>query len=187
MTHRERVLAALEHRAPDRVPMDLGSARFTGMVNAAYERLCAHLGFGKPGAILDRMQQVVEIDEAVLQYLDVDVRAFVQGAPARGGDVELPGNRYSDEWGVVRLQRPGCHYYELDSSPLAGEITAATIARHPFPDPADPGIVRGLRQRARKLRDSGYAVMYGARFNAVHTTQFLRGFEDWYMDLGRDP
>jgi uroporphyrinogen decarboxylase len=29
-------------------------------------------------------------------------------------------------------------------------------------------------------------VIYNARFNLVHTTQYLRGFEDWFLDLGRD-
>ena len=186
MTHRERVLAALNHREPDRVPMDVGTARFTGMVRPAYEALRARLGFGEPGATVDRMQQVVEMDERILQALDVDVRAFSQNAADRGGDVELADDRYRDEWGVVRRKPPGCYYYELDNPPLAGEITTATIARYPWPDPTDPGIARGLREKALRLRDSGYAVMYNARFNIVHTTQYLRGFEDWYLDLGQN-
>jgi uroporphyrinogen decarboxylase len=186
MTSRERVLAALEHREPDRLPRDLGTARFTGMVKPAYDRLCAHLGFGRPGALVDRMQQVVEMDEDVLRYLGVDVRAFSQGAPDRAADVELPDHRYRDEWGVVRRRPPGCHYYELDSCPLAGDITAQTIAAYAWPDPADPGLIRGLRQAALRLRETGYAVMYNARFNLVHTTQYLRGFEDWFADLGGD-
>jgi uroporphyrinogen decarboxylase len=102
MTHRERILAALEHRQPDRVPKDLGSSRVTGMVKPAYERLCAYLGFGKPGAIVDRMQQVVAMDEEVLRYFDVDVRAISRNPPDHGGDVELGSDRYADEWGVVR-------------------------------------------------------------------------------------
>jgi uroporphyrinogen decarboxylase len=186
MTHRERVLTALSHREPDRVPMDVGSARFTGMVKGAYEKLRAHLGFGEPGALVDRMQQLVEVDERILEYLDVDCRAFAQGPSDNGGDTELPGGRYRDEWGVVRRRPPGCHYYELDTCPLAGNITAGTIARYPFPDPTDPGITRGLRAKALRLRESGCAVMYNARFNLVHTAQYLRGFEDWFLDLGRD-
>ena len=186
MTHRERVLAALEHREPDRLPMDLGSARFTGMVKGAYDRLRAHLGFGEARGVLDRMQQVAEMDEAVLEHLDVDCRAFAQGPPDRGGDIELPDNRYKDEWGVVRRRPAGVHYYELDGSPLAGEITPATIAHYAWPDPSDPGITRGLREQACRLRETGYAVIYNARFNLVHTTQYLRGFEDWYYDLGQN-
>ena len=185
MTHRERVLAALEHRQPDRVPKDLGSARVTGMVKSSYEKLCAYLGFGKPGAVVDRMQQVVAMDEEVLRFFDVDIRAVSPGLPDRGGDTELGDNRYADEWGVVRRQPPGCHYYELEHSPLAGDITAQDIVRHPWPDPADPGRFRGLREQARRMRDeTDFAIMYNARFHPVHLTQYLRGFEDWYLDLG---
>jgi len=184
MTPRERVLTALSHKQPDRLPADLGSARFTGMVKGAYEKLCAYLGFGEPGPVVDRMQQVVGMDERVLEYLGVDCRAFAQGAPDCGGETTLPGDRYRDEWGVIRRRPPGCHYYELDTCPLAGEITAADIARYPFPDPTDPGITRGLRATAQRLRATDYAVMYNARFNLVHTTQYLCGFEDWFLDLG---
>jgi uroporphyrinogen decarboxylase len=183
MTHRERLLAALEHREPDRLPLDLGTARFTGIVAPAYERLRAHLGFGRPGAVIDRMQQLVEMDEAILERLDVDARAFSFGTPDAGGDIELGNGRYRDEWGVVRRRPPGCHYYELEISPLAGELTAQAIARYPWPDPTDPGRTRGLREQALRLRRTDYAVMFNARFNLVHMTQYLRGFEDWFLDL----
>ncbi len=184
MTHRERLLAALEHREPDRLPMDLGTARFTGMTAPAYEKLRAHLGFGDPGPIVDRMQQLVEMDERILHHLDVDARAFSFGAPDSGGDVELGNGRYRDEWGVVRRRPPGCHYYELEICPLAGELTPERIARYPWPDTTDPGRTRGLREKALQLRRTDYAVMFNARFNLVHMTQYLRGFEDWFLDLG---
>lgn len=186
MTHRERVLAALNHTIPDRLPMDLGSARFTGIVQPAYEKLRTHLGFGRPGPIIERMQQLVEMDECVLEHLDVDVRAFAQGPPDRGGGEELGEHRYRDEWGVTRVKPPGSHYYDLAGSPLAGDITAGTVARYRWPDPADPGICRGLRAKAEALRKTDYAIMYNARFNLFHTAQYLRGFEDWFLDLGQD-
>ena len=167
--------------------MDLGTARFTGMVKAACQRLCTHLGFGEPGAVVDRMQQVVEVPERVLELVGADARAVSHGAPDGGRDVELDGGRYRDEWGVERVQPPGCHYYEMRTSPLAGLITPADVARYPMPDPTDPGRVRGLRERARRLREeTDYAVMFNARFNLVHQVQYLRGFEDWYMDLAQD-
>jgi uroporphyrinogen decarboxylase len=187
MTHRERVIAALEHREPDRVPLDVGTARFSGMVKGAYEQLCRHLGFGEAGAIVDRMQQVVEVDERILVHLDAHGRSVSQGAPDRGGDVELGEAEYRDEWGVVRAKPPGCMYYEIRKSPLAGGLSAADIVRYPWPDPTDPGRFRGLREKARRLREeTDYAVMYNARYNIVHMTQYLRGFEDWYCDLGEN-
>jgi uroporphyrinogen decarboxylase len=187
MTHRERVLTALEHREPDRLPMDLGSARFTGIVKPACERLCAYLGFGAPGPTVDRMQQVVELDERILEWLDVDVRSVSCGPPDRGGDVELGEDRYRDEWGVERVRPSGCVYYDMRSSPLAGEIDARTIAHYPWPDPADPGRFRGLRERALRIREqTDYALMFNARYHLVHQTQYLRGFADWYLDLAGD-
>ena len=187
MTHRERMVAALEHREPDRLPMDLGTARFTGMVKDAYDRLCRHLGFGETGGLIDRMQQLYEMDERVLEHLGVDARSVSLGAPDRSADEILPDGRWKDEWGVVRVQPPGCHYYELQESPLAGNISAETIARYPFPDATDPGRFRGLREWALRLRDeTDYAVMFNARFHLVHQTQYLRGFEDWYCDLAGD-
>ncbi|MGC8794011.1 MAG: uroporphyrinogen decarboxylase family protein [Bryobacteraceae bacterium] len=183
MTPRERVLAALEHREPDRLPMDLGSARFTGMTAPAYEKLRTLLGFGRPGVVIDRMQQLVEMDEAILERLGVDLRAFGFGSPDSGGDVELGNGRYRDEWGVVRRRPPGCHYYELEISPLAGDLSVEAIARYPWPDPTDPGRTRGLREQALRLRQTGYGVVFNARFNLVHMTQYLRGFNDWFLDL----
>jgi uroporphyrinogen decarboxylase len=38
-THRERILAALNHEEPDRVPIDFGGAEFTSITLAGYEKL----------------------------------------------------------------------------------------------------------------------------------------------------
>lgn len=43
MTHRERVLAAIEHREPDRLPIDCGAMRSSGISGIAYNRLKVHL------------------------------------------------------------------------------------------------------------------------------------------------
>lgn len=187
MTHRERIIAALAHQEPDRIPLDVGTARFSGMILGAYDRLREHLGFGDPGAIVDRMQQVVEVDERVLVRLGVDARSVSQGAPDRNGDQDLNATDYRDDWGVVRTKPEGCLYYEIRRSPLAGEIDTGDIARYSWPDPTDPGRFRGLAEKARRLREeTDYAVVYNARYNLVHMTQYLRGFEDWYYDLGQN-
>ncbi len=187
MTHRERILTALNHRQPDRLPMDLGSARFTGMVKQAHDRLCEHLGLGEPGGLVDMMQQLYDVDERVMEHLGVDARSVSLSGPDAGGDQMLPDGRHKDEWGVVRVRPEGCHYYELQECPLAGEITAADIANFPFPDPTDAGRFRGLRQRALRLKqETPYAVIFNARYHLVHQTQYLRGFEDWYCDLAGD-
>ena len=47
MTSRRRVLAALRHEEPDRVPYDLASTQVTGITNGAYQKLRAYLGWAK--------------------------------------------------------------------------------------------------------------------------------------------
>ncbi|NWF54627.1 MAG: methyltransferase, partial [Syntrophaceae bacterium] len=44
MSHRERVMAAVSHRQPDRVPIDLGGTRDSSIVVEGYERLKKHFG-----------------------------------------------------------------------------------------------------------------------------------------------
>ena len=42
MTHRERILAAISHQQPDRVPIDLAGTRDSSIVVEGYERLKEH-------------------------------------------------------------------------------------------------------------------------------------------------
>ena len=81
MTSRERVLAALEHREPDRVPIDFGGHRSSGIAAMAYPKLRAALGLA-PAAVrvYDPIQQLAIIDNDVLDRLGADTielgRAF---------------------------------------------------------------------------------------------------------------
>lgn len=81
MTSRERVLAALNHREPDRIPVDLSGHRSSGIAAMAYARLRDYLGFPKkPIRVYDPVQQLAIVDEDVLQRFQVDTielgRAF---------------------------------------------------------------------------------------------------------------
>lgn len=187
MTHRQRVLAALNHREPDRVPIDFGSARCTSIHVVGYERLKRHFGIEAPNIITDRMQQCVQVDDRILEQLGVDTRGLVPGPADGQPDVELDELTYRDEWGVVRSKPSGSYWYDLKASPLVGEITVQDIARYPWPDPDDPGRVRGLRQRALELKEKGdYALVLSLTIGVVHFSQYLRGFQDWYVDMAAD-
>ena len=58
MTHRERVIAALQHKEPDRVPVDLGATESSGIMAIAYNRLKKHLGLPGRTQIFDLMQMI---------------------------------------------------------------------------------------------------------------------------------
>jgi uroporphyrinogen decarboxylase len=166
------------------VPIDLGSTRNSSIVVEGYERLKGHFSVQAENVLTSRMMRVVDVDERILQALDIDTRGVF---PATVPDVMLGADGYRDEWGVERVRPSGSLYYDLRTSPLAGEITLQDIARYPWPDPDHPIRRQGLRERVRQIREqTGCAVVLNLPSGFVHTSQYLRGFEDWFLDFARD-
>ena len=74
MNSRERILSALQHKEPDKIPVDLGGMDSTGIVGIAYNRLKKYLGIdGGKTQIFDPYQQVVKVEEEVLKRIEADV------------------------------------------------------------------------------------------------------------------
>jgi hypothetical protein len=76
MTSRERVAAALVHREPDRVPLDLGASAVTGMHASSVYQLRQSLGLEEPGTpvkVIEPYQMLGEIGDDLLDALGVDV------------------------------------------------------------------------------------------------------------------
>ncbi|MCU0251427.1 MAG: hypothetical protein MUE61_14550, partial [Vicinamibacterales bacterium] len=87
MTSRERILAAIDYRQPDRVPVDLGSTPSSGISAIAYGNLKQHLGMAHGATrVYDVVQQLAQPEDAVLDRIRVDVvdigRAFNTNASA---------------------------------------------------------------------------------------------------------
>ena len=72
MTSRERVLRAINHQPPDRVPIDLGATRQTGIVASTHYRLKEYLGIRTPTRVVDLSQFVAEVEQPILDRLGVD-------------------------------------------------------------------------------------------------------------------
>ncbi len=74
MTSRERVLAAINHQTPDRVPVDLGATPSSGISAIAYSNLVNHIGNAElPVQIYDVVQQLAQPDRTILDRFGVDV------------------------------------------------------------------------------------------------------------------
>jgi len=188
MTHRERVIAALSHKEPDRVPIDLASTRDSSIVVEGYEKLKKHFGIVEENRLTSRMMQVVDVNEQILSELDIDTRAIAPGSPDKGGEVEIAENQYKDEWGVVRVKPPGSFYYDQVSFPLSGDITIRDIVAYPWFDPYDKGRIRGLKERIKEIREkTDCAAVLNLPSAFVHVSQYLRGFEDWFADIKANP
>lgn len=81
MNSRERVLAAIAHKQPDQVPVDLGSTPSSGISAIAYSNLLKAIGrTDLPVQIYDVVQQLAQPDMSIIDRFGVDVldigRAF---------------------------------------------------------------------------------------------------------------
>src|SRR5512136_1513274 len=79
MTSRERVLCALNHDEPDRVPVFFGTSGVTTMLAPAYDRLKAHLGIKGETTVFWRALQYVLMDEEALVWSGSDGRPLLPG------------------------------------------------------------------------------------------------------------
>ena len=187
MTHRERALVALNHGEPDRVPIDLGAAAGDYITIGAYRSLLDHLGFGgRAIATLKKDMQYAAVDEDILRRYDVDFRRVDLGAPDNFTPEEGPDDSYRDAWGVLRRRPSGGFYYDLvpGSSPLKDATSIGDLDRYPWPDPHDPGLYRGLRERAKRLHEeTDYAVILAVSCEFFGIAALLRGWEEFYIDL----
>ncbi|MGD0579532.1 MAG: uroporphyrinogen decarboxylase family protein [Bryobacteraceae bacterium] len=79
-TSKERVLAALNHRQPDRVPVDFSGHRSSGIAAIAYPKLRAALGLEpRTVYVYDPIQQLAIVDDDVLERFGADAIEMGRG------------------------------------------------------------------------------------------------------------
>ncbi|HCU37800.1 MAG TPA: hypothetical protein DGT21_20890 [Armatimonadetes bacterium] len=188
MTPRERLLAALNHKQPDRAPIDLGGI-VTGIHRNAYDGLKQLLGIEEETVILDFKQQLARPGDAVLDVLGVDTRFLDAGLRAQAA-VETGADDdyylYTDAWGILwRMPKSKPLYYDMANHPLAG-LSAEDLDHYDIPAPLgvdDPGVL-AMGEIARDLyetTDYGLVVFGPASF--FELAWYLRGFENYMMDM----
>ena len=184
MRPKERVLAAINHVKPDRIPMDLGSTNCTTMTLKAYQNLKRFLGINAPDELIMKNFQIVAIDEDTLNALEIDTRGIHGKPPARWHDIVIDENTYISEWGIKYHMPEGGLYYDMVENPLKGK-NIEYLDEFKWPDPEDPGRIEGLRERAAALHREGKYAIVGDMIETgiFEPCWYLRGFEDFLMDL----
>lgn len=184
---RSRVAAALNHREPDRVPVDLN------ITEIPYRRLRERLGLPpEAGLRADRFGEVRPgLD--LLQTLGIDLTFVKLSGPANWTPPPpRPDGTQFDEWGVGRklVSLPGgSTLFEVNYSPLGNQSPSEiNLAAYPWPDPMDSGRVAGLEEDARRLYETTGLALIG-RFGGTILEQaaFIRGYQDWLIDLLAQP
>ncbi|MBN2604717.1 MAG: methyltransferase [Bacilli bacterium] len=88
LTSRQRVRLALEHKEADRVPIDFGAMRSTGISAIAYHKVKKYLGIETGHTKLyDIYQQLAEPEPMMLDYFHADVVQLHRLKPAFGVDI----------------------------------------------------------------------------------------------------
>ncbi len=67
MNSRQRVVTALNHKEPDRVPIDIGGTGATTLLIPTYEALIKFLGLSKETPLTSRFFRMAYLDEEILK------------------------------------------------------------------------------------------------------------------------
>jgi uroporphyrinogen decarboxylase len=205
LTPRARVLAALGHVTPDRVPTDFLATP------EIWEGLVAAL---RPDAGAVPQTDYVSIErEAVLRHLEIDCRmvsydmfccppdaalhpgaavdwwgALARSTPCRMWRQRNADGTWNDIWGIHtrRVENASGAYEELASHPLQQVTSVEALKDYPWPQPEWwdfgplPGLLSSLDPEGR------YAWRY--RIGSVFETAWqLRGMTEFLSDLATDP
>lgn len=154
MNSRERVSAAINHRQPDRVPIDCGGTRQSGIAASTCHRLKERLGLRTPTRVFDIYQMLAEIERPVMERLGADVVGLQRPVVAfgirnegwkpwqlfDGTPVEVPGGfcpeiepsgdlllRHPDGRPLARMPKDGYYFDRLDTYPGAAHADPETL------------------------------------------------------------
>ena len=194
MNSRERLLCTLNHKEPDRVPLDIGGTLVSSISHVAYLRLREYLGLPKEEVrIFDEVQGLAQISPDMIERLNVDARGVFMG---NWKDYKV--ERWSDEnfqyfkdmWGITwRKPVEGGYYYDHWNNPIQGD-DISVLANYPWPDPFDRSRWSGLKEQAARIRAAGYPVILGScgmTVGLIQTMQFLQGYVDSYTNMAGNP
>ncbi|HCX87845.1 MAG TPA: hypothetical protein DG761_07455 [Gammaproteobacteria bacterium] len=189
-TPRERVLAAIAHEQPDRVPIDLASTGSSSIVIDAYNRLKEHLGLTHETVIMSRLHHLAMPDESVLQRFGIDTRPIMAPGRRGGSGRWLDDLTYIDHFGVTYKGTAGTddkHFLYKDGPLYGGKLTCERIDSMDWPDPDDPTLIAGLGEQVARYKEAGdYCLVLNVPDQVIHRAYALRGMEDFLKDLYRN-
>jgi uroporphyrinogen decarboxylase len=197
MTSREKILTALNHEEPDKVPIDFGGTTCTTLTEAAYIKLKQYMKISESGErIIDPLLNCVQPVESVLNFFNADCRSVRMNVPDNERYQQLKREtlkRYNieaeqlkdfiiDEYGTLWKK------VEYDYSPVGFPLKDAdlpVLKAYKWPDPYDPERTQGIGEKAEKLRENTeYAVLADQVCGGpLEQALWLRGYEEFLSDL----
>ena len=214
MNNRERVLTALRHQEPDRIPIDFGGHCDSTMMAVSYQRLRKELGLAASTTrVLDVVGQTVLIEDDVRQTLGVDTTpvfdepqswrkcTLTDGSPGEcpakfQPQMQDDGSQVVfDAAGNITLRMPqGGFYFDPVYAPLADAASVRDIEKQMdaivnYDTPSH--IDKTYKEQAseiKALRESSDRALVGLfAGHLLQAGQVLRGWEKFLEDLQANP
>jgi uroporphyrinogen decarboxylase len=189
---RDRIISVLNHKEPDRVPFDLGGNWATGISIKAYKNLLQYLSIEKSDLhILDIVQQTAIVHEDILDKLKVDTRGTYPEEPSNWRlfvEEDEHGNKFfKNEYGIGWKMPKGGYYFDPMYSPLANS-TIKDLDNYKFPNVKDEKRLGCIKDLLRNYYDKNFFIfMNSISGGFLEVSSWLRGYENFYIDLASDP
>lgn len=169
MNSRERLVTALNHKEPDRVPFDLGGTIVTSIHKDAYTNLKKFLGIKiEDIKIFDYVQQLPYLDENLLKKLSADVR-MAQTNYVNSDDQEIFSNEkyyyFYDRWGSkLQMPKKNGHYFDWVEFPI-NSIDLDDLKSYKWPELDSRESILKIKEKAEFLyNNTEYAITGTAIF-----------------------
>lgn len=167
LSHRERVMLALDHRPTDRIPIAMVCA---GINPPAHRMLEEYLIRHRAISVEQYLRPLIDIQRIGPSYV----------GPKLAQDTDI--------WGVHRspISYGEDCYREIDHYPLAQAKTIDDVLAHRWPEPAWFDVSVMPQQVAAANRDGEYCLMI-SNGNIFESSWYMRGFERIFVDLIDQP
>ncbi len=189
MNSRERMLAAINHRLPDRVPTALWGGPY-GLVDDLYYRLLEKLELGDPVPAFRKGHTINHLDDRLLDALETDARYIWPGANPTSPRYPTENPRYfKDSFGQTWIQT--LPYYSAGEGLLKNATSIDEIDELvQWPDVHDPEWTRGVPERAKNLGEKNEHFLIGRMVTSHGPFQLasdLRGMDVFLLDMAARP
>ena len=197
MTSRERLMTALDHKEPDRVPLDLGSGHACKFTKYFYEKLLDYFGITDEKDRLEICQkpyQLVYASDRVMELLKCDVRnPRVKYIPEFKSPYtkEWTDDKYSyytNEFGTTyRMPFEQALYYDNCDTILANSDSLEEDQTFvwPCPNHVDPACRKELEDYIAAGYPTATDQVFGNGF--LQTGPLVFGYEHWLEMLVAEP
>jgi len=194
LTSRERVLTAIHHEQPDRVPLVIGVSNATGVKMRPYKGIKDIIGVQAPDNYIYDWPELgtAEIDEETMCRLHSDVRGVLDLEPEkiRKRNCERdPHSDYIDSWGSGQTKvSPGDWFPSVH--PLPEALTAEDLdAYQGWPDMDDPTRIAHVRDNARRLAEENQFAILATPWLLFpfERAYAMQGMDTFLLNMARDP